>query len=181
MTQCTASANIMTCAILLLSFTIADAISWLDADIGAPGVAGNHVELNGSLTVTGAGAGATSNGADQLHYTHTNTTDSNLEVTARLVSFSGNRLGSAGIMLRSDNGATAVTASIVFVYQAADSGRHQFAVGGQWVTGYDVGAVAGGALPSDQGTRIPNSRSRDYDQGAPRTAADLRRVQEDPR
>ena len=116
----------MLLALLMLLFggiSGARATTWLDADIGAPTVAGSHTENAGAVTVTGAGTGDTTTGADQLHYTYT-TASGDTEVIARLSGFTGNAHAHAGIMLRDSNAANATTAQVVFKYQDNSDGKN---------------------------------------------------------
>jgi sugar lactone lactonase YvrE len=110
--------------LLTVAIYSAQAITWSDAEIGAPAVAGSFVEKDGVLTVTGAGTGDTTNGKDQLHYTYTAHPVGDLDVIVRLTGFKGEVKGRAGIMLRSANDADATTANTVFCYQASADKKH---------------------------------------------------------
>ena len=102
--------------------------SWLDADIGSPPVAGSSSFSNGVLTVQGSGTGDTCNGTDQVHYTYQSNAGGDVEIIARMTSFTqATAHARAGIMVRTGNTANATTANVVLAYQDAGDGNNNLA------------------------------------------------------
>lgn len=93
------------------------AYAWTDISIGSPKTPGSSI-LNGeTLTITGAGTGERRNGSDQLHYTFQDHAGGDVEIIARITSFTGVAHAGAGIMLRQTTDANATTASISYKYK----------------------------------------------------------------
>ena len=101
----------------LLSAAVAQTPPWSDIDIGAP-AAGSHAYNAGAFTVTGSGKGMDQAGKDQLHYTFKPYPGGDVEIIARLVSFTGDPKAQAGIMIRKDNAPDSSVASITFTNQS---------------------------------------------------------------
>ena len=78
------------------------------------------------LTVNGSGSGDTTSGTDQLHFTYQNNAGGNVEIIARMTSFTNaSAHARAGIMVRTSNNASAVTtANEVLAYQDAADGNN---------------------------------------------------------
>ena len=117
----------LTALLLLLGgMAGARAQTWTDVDIGSPPVAGSSSYNNGVLTVNGSGTGDTTNGTDQLHFTYQNNAGGNVEIIARMTSFTNaSAHARAGIMVRTSNNASAVTtANEVLAYQDAADGNN---------------------------------------------------------
>lgn len=118
----------LTALLLLLGgMAGARAQTWTDVDIGSPTAPGSSTYNGGVLTVTGAGTGDTTSysNSDQLHYTYLTNAGGDLDIIARVASFSGNPHARAGIMLRTTNDPSATTtANGVFAYQDAGGGQH---------------------------------------------------------
>src|SRR5687768_12331866 len=131
----------------------AKAGAWSEADIGAPEKAGDHTYERGALSVTGAGTGPSWDTKDQLHYVFQPYAQGDVEIIARLASFTGGPKAQAGIMLRRSNAPDAAVASITFNPEAwqAEDGK-SYARVGAW--GRDA-AAPGTSQQSNGNTATP--------------------------
>ena len=79
------------------------AFAWKGSDLGGGQPTGSHTWDGRTLTVTGAGVGLNVKNADQVHFVHVGRPAGDFEAVVRLVDFSGEEEGRAGIMARADN------------------------------------------------------------------------------
>src|ERR1035438_2714162 len=90
--------------------------SWQTADLGAPATPGSHTWRQGTLTVTGAGAGLNVKGVDQGRFVYLTRAAGDFELVARLAGV--NAEGAvAGLMARADNAPAALMTALVFKAQ----------------------------------------------------------------
>jgi hypothetical protein len=78
--------------------------SWQSADVGAPGTAGSESATNGTLTITGGGSGVYGafsgyTAGDHGHFTY-QSMSGDVEIVARVQSFTGGPKAEVGLMLR---------------------------------------------------------------------------------
>lgn len=104
--------------VLALAACPSSADDWRDANIGTPAPTGSHSSGVHSVTVVGGGLGI-DGGCDRLHYVYQSFNAGDIEIIARLSSFTGAPLAQTGIMLRSDNTPDSATAAIEFRYRVA--------------------------------------------------------------
>lgn len=106
---------------------------WTGVDIGSPATAGSHTFDGQTLSISGSGKGLDFSGKDQLHYVFQAYADQDVEIIARLVSFSGDANAQCGLMLRTTSTPDATVAATVYshdAWKAPDGSLHTWI--GDW-------------------------------------------------
>jgi hypothetical protein len=121
-------------ALALLATTLGDrpahADTWQGVDIGAPGVAGSETWNNGVLTITGGGAGvfgafSSMAAGDPGHLTY-QFASGDVEIVARVQSFTGGPKSQIGLMLRESPTPQSDMATTVYQLPTVSNGYFDF-------------------------------------------------------
>jgi len=117
--------------------------SWLDADIGAVGMAGSFSQSGGTYTVAGSGSDIWTTG-DQFHYAWQNVSG-DIDVIARVVSEQQtSSFAKAGVMIRESLATNSIEASVLLTPTNGVAMQVRTATGGSSinVSGWVKGPVA---------------------------------------